>query len=227
MKFLFGGVPKFTSLNFQFGLWKNHKGTRTRFLKELDQKLKNGTEILLIYFLELEPEVLHKSKRTASTLLSNIKSTKNFLNDEMDQIFSTTKCANFHKMHLILSTINAPIFSSIINGVNSLHRNLFQIPWKEMNFLNNRMVPILLKLQLHQISSTTPKWTEFSQQQMHQNFLHNTSKMDWILSTTNAPKFPQQQQNGLNSLNNKCTQFFQQQKAYSALLSHSLHQLIG
>jgi hypothetical protein len=56
---------------------------------------KDGTEILLIYFLELEPEVLHKSKGTASILLSNIKSTKIFLIDEMDQIFSTTKMYPF------------------------------------------------------------------------------------------------------------------------------------
>jgi hypothetical protein len=57
-------------------------------------------------------------------------------------------------------------------------------------------------------STTTSKWTQFSQQQMHQIFLNNNNiKMDTILSTTNAPKFPQQQQhqNGQNSLNNKCT----------------------
>jgi hypothetical protein len=67
-------------------------------------------------------------------------------------------------MDQILSATNAPKFphQQQQNGLNSLNNSCTKI------------------------SSTTAKWTEFSQQQMHQNFLNN-SKMDQILSTISAP----------------------------------------
>jgi hypothetical protein len=61
-----------------------------------------------------------------------------------------------------LKTTIAPNFLSDKNGSNSLNNKCTKMSW------------------------TTTKRTEFSQQQMHQNFLNN-SKMDWILSTISAP----------------------------------------
>jgi hypothetical protein len=178
----------------------------------------------------------------ASTLLLNIKiHQKNFLNDEMDQIFATTKLYQFPlKMHLILSTINAPIFflnnkwSKILSTKivpNFMKRN--QFPQQQQQ---NEFPPKSLKNDnCTKISSTTTsKWTnilstthapKFPQRQ-HQNGLNS-------LSTTNAPKFPQQQhQHGQNSLNNRCTQIsstttskwtqFSQQQMHQNFLNNNI-----
>jgi hypothetical protein len=103
------------------------------------------------------------------------------------------------KMDQILSTTNAPKFR--------------QQQQNGLNFLSTTHAPKFPQQQQNGPNALNNK--------LHQNFLNNNIKMDKILSTTNAPKIPQQQQNGPISLNNKCTQFFQQQTAYSALLSHS------
>jgi len=110
------------------------------------------------------------------------------------------------KMNQILSTTNAPKFPQ-------------QQQQNGLNFLSTTHAPKFPQQQQNGLNALNNK--------SHQNFLNNNIKMDKILSTTNAPKIPQQQQNGPISLNNKCTQFFQQQKTYSALLSHSLLQLTG
>jgi hypothetical protein len=93
------------------------------------------------------------------------------------------------KMDQILSTTNAPKFpQQQQNGLNFLsttHAPKFpQQHQNGLNALNNKCTKIS--------STTTSKWTKFSQQQMHPKFLNN-SKMDQILSTISAP----------NSFNNK------------------------
>jgi len=128
-------------------------------------------------------------------------------------------------------------------GENSLPQKLFQIPWKEKNFLDSRMVPILLNFTIApnflndkngsnplnnkctKISSTTTKWTKFSLNNTCTKISSTTAKWTECSQQQIAPKFHQQQQNGLNFLSTThASKFPQQQQNGPNALNNKLHQ---